>query len=310
MSIANSLVLHPARAPQKLPLVEDFTTIAIGVDFQGNALRLMAKGGSVGALAASGKTGGQEYSAILSVVGNSWSGEISITGISASFPHVDMLPGNQILVAASRCRQFIDGSHELNGTIYDQDGKPTLKLLLGDGIEHVQADGDGNVWVGYFDEGIFGNGWKSPVGAAGLCCFNRSGKKLWDFTPPAGFDTICDCYALNVARNGLWIYYYTEFPIAVVTSDLQARCWRTETSGARILAVDQDRVLLFGGYRDQRVDCKLLRLGDGIAEVAHQVSLVLPRSIDLRKDTVIGRDKQLHVFMDESWYVFSIDSVS
>jgi hypothetical protein len=41
-----------------------------------------------------------------------------------------------------------------------------------------------------------------------------------------------------------------------------------------------------------------------------EVSLALPREIDLSKDTVIGRDKSLHVFHEGDWYVFPIDSVN
>jgi hypothetical protein len=39
------------------------------------------------------------------------------------------------------------------------------------------------------------------------------------------------------------------------------------------------------------------------------VPLVLRREIDLAKGTVIGRDKGLHVFLGDDWYVFSIDSL-
>lgn len=76
------------------------------------------------------------------------------------------------------------------------------EFLLGDGISHVQSDANGNIWTGYFDEGVFGNyGWATPAGAAGLSCFTKSGEKIWGYEAPAGFDQIDDCDALNVARN-------------------------------------------------------------------------------------------------------------
>jgi hypothetical protein len=57
---------------------------------------------------------------------------------------------------ARRCRRFPDGSHELSTKIYDAKGKLQREFLLGDGIEHVQIDRRGNIWVGYFDEGVYG----------------------------------------------------------------------------------------------------------------------------------------------------------
>jgi len=174
----------------------------------------------------------------------------------------------------------------------------------------VQSDANGNIWTGYFDEGVFGNyGWTTPVGAAGLSCFTKSGEKIWGYEAPAGFDQIDDCDALNIARNGVWCYYYTNFPIANIDSDFRVRCWNTKVSGATTLAVAAKRVLLFGGYGDRRIECHLITLEDGDARLDAEVSLVLPREIDVARDSVIGRDKQLHVFLDDHWFVFSLDSL-
>ena len=64
-----------------------------------------------------------------------------------------------------------------------------------------------------------------------------------------------------------------------------------------------------GGYGDRRTACNLLSLDDREAGLVAEVSLVLPREIDLAKDTVIGMDKGLHVFLGDDWYVPSIDSL-
>ena len=126
---------------------------------------------------------------------------------------------------------------------------------------------------------------------------------------PAGFDRIDDCYALNVARDGVWCYYYTDFPIARIDSDLRVRCWNTKVSGARTLAAADQKVLLYGGYGDRGTECHLLALEDGDARLGAEVLLALPREIDLTGDWVIGRDKQLHVFLGDDWYVLSLDSL-
>ena len=58
-----------------------------------------------------------------------------------------------------RCRWRRDGP-DRNAVLYDADGQVVSEHVLGDGIGHVLATSTGQVWVGYFDEGIYGNyGW-------------------------------------------------------------------------------------------------------------------------------------------------------
>jgi hypothetical protein len=146
------------------------------------------------------------------------------------------------------------------------------------------------------------------VGAAGLSCFTKSGEKIWDYEAPASLYRIDDCYALNVVRDGVWCYYYTDFSIARIDSDLRVRCWNTKPSGARTLAAADQKVLLCGGYGDRATECHLLALEDGDVRLGAEVLLAVPREIDLTRDWVIGRDKQLHVFLGHDWYVLSLDS--
>jgi hypothetical protein len=313
--------LSPALSPKRLSSPKGYRPVSTCVDINGNAIRLLVTETTSIALMARFVQAGWasfpetqttgEYSSILSISGNSGSSELSLTGMTATFPKIELLSENEVLVVAPRCQRFSGGKYEMNAVVYNRTGKAVRDFLLGDGIEHIQVDEKAQIWVGYSDEGVFGNyGWNSPVGAAGLCCFSSSGEKIWDYAPPVGFDPICDCYALNVARNSVWSYYYTDFPIAQIDAELRVRCWSTKVPGARALAAGQDKILLFGGYEDQRSVCTLLHLDDGVAESVAEIKLILPRSIDIRIDKVIGRDKQLHVFMDENWYVFSIDGVS
>jgi hypothetical protein len=91
---------------------------------------------------------------------------------------------------------------------------------MGDGINSVQTTDEGMIWTSYFDEGVFGNyRWNQPMGASGLNCFDSAGRILWEFKPPAGFDSICDCYSLNVANNAVWTCYYTDFPLVKIDAD-------------------------------------------------------------------------------------------
>jgi hypothetical protein len=83
------------------------------------------------------------------------------------------------------------------------------------------------------------------------------------------------------------------------------RAWNTTLSGQRELAVSGESVLVYGGYSENRTDCKLLRLRNGLAEQVAQVKLRLPNHVELDRSTVVGRDRVLHVFTGDEWYMFS-----
>lgn len=113
-------------------------------------------------------------------------------------PAFDRFPDGRWLVAAVR-------SDEANGRILGPDGDERNRIRLGDGIMHMQIDETGLIWVGWFDEGVFGNeGWRTPgrkwpPSGFGLAAFSEKGELTsWAADPPKGSE-IADCYALNVA---------------------------------------------------------------------------------------------------------------
>ncbi|MFI7578403.1 hypothetical protein [Micromonospora sp. NPDC049497] len=64
----------------------------------------------------------------------------------------------------------------------------------------------GKLWVGYFDEGVYGNfGWggpgPAPIGATGIARFTETLHPEWHF-PTDDLSPIDDCYALNVGLPG------------------------------------------------------------------------------------------------------------
>ena len=82
-----------------------------------------------------------------------------IAGLTLAHITVQPMPGGKFLVAGARCR-WRPGGPDRNAVLYDTDGQAVSEHVLGDGIAHVLADSTGQVWVGYFDEGIYGNyGW-------------------------------------------------------------------------------------------------------------------------------------------------------
>lgn len=322
MNSSRQIELHPSCETTKLSTPNGFATQTVSVSIGGDAIRLIVPVENAPSLTARTEQGGfasfpktvtdGPYSAIVSITGESQSRDIRLSSLRATCPKVDLLPEGEVLIVASRCLRYRDGTHELNAQVFGSDGIIRRSFLLGDGIKHIQCDRNGKIWVGYSDEGVFGNfGWArgNVLGAAGLSCFSHNGYKMWDFAAPDGFDGIADCYALNVSNEGAWAYYYTGFPLAFIDTQWQARAWNTESSGARAFAIASENLLLYGGYSDRRTSCSLLRLGPTAAELVAQVFLAFPKPVDLTRAKVIGRGKELHVFSDDEWYRFSVESI-
>jgi len=89
--------LYPFSPPQKLERPDGFKTAAVCVDFGGNAVRLLVKEGPAGELIAAGKPPGGEYSAILTVAGDSWSSETPVSELTVALPQIELLPESEIL---------------------------------------------------------------------------------------------------------------------------------------------------------------------------------------------------------------------
>jgi hypothetical protein len=174
--------------------------------------------------------------------------------------------------------------------------------VVGDGIEHVQTTRRGQVWTGYFDEGIFGNfGWRDPIGAKGLLCWSSHGKRLYEFHPPAGANPMADCYALNVvSETAVWTCYYTDFPLVRIEDMRDASCWQGAPPGTSAFAVFGDRVLFRGGYdaRSELVLCRLLE--DGAMAVERRLKPTGPDGSELGEARATGRGPFLYFFVGPS----------
>jgi hypothetical protein len=200
---------------------------------------------------------------------------------------------------------------EPNAVVVGPDGAVQSELTLGDGIENLQTSPGGSIWVSYFDEGVFGNyGWHGtgrsrPLGSSGLVCFGPDGSVRWEFQPPAGHDMICDCYALNVAGETVWAYYYTDFPLARIKAG-RVRAWSTDVEGARAVAVAGDRVLFAGGYRDQGGRVLVGRLGEDAVEDLVPVTINVPGGRSWTSLKAVGRGGTLHLCGDGRWFAVDL----
>lgn len=106
-----------------------------------------------------------------------------------------------------------DSEGDRNVHVHDAHGRHLRSFHAGDGIQDVQTARDGTSWVGYFDEGVFGN---TSLGQAGLVRLDAMGNCSLEYNGLAGgrVPGIDDCYALNVASDReVWLCYYTDSPL-------------------------------------------------------------------------------------------------
>jgi len=214
---------------------------------------------------------------------------VEIRGEFWNFHSIQPLPEGELLLYCGRCRRYDNGTHDRNARVYDSAGGFRRDFLLGDGINRVQTTADGRIWVGYFDEGVFGNyGWTEPIGGAGLVCWDATGESIYEYVPPAGMDSICDCYALNVtADDEIWLYYYTEFPLVRLRRNGDASVWRSQLGGSDAFAIHNGFVLFRGGY-NQRDTYQLFELGNE--------GLMTQRSLLAFTDDSGARLQNVHAF--------------
>ncbi|BDI34308.1 hypothetical protein CCAX7_63590 [Capsulimonas corticalis] len=235
---------------------------------------------------------------------------VDIAALDVAHPKIQPMADGGILIVASRCN-FNSGAPDKNAALYDSQGRLVRRWVFGDGIQDVQVSRDQRIWVSYFDEGIFGNrGWNTPLGSTGLQCFDTEGETLWRFEPPAGFDQICDCYAMNVADDGVWACYYTDFPIVHISKNLETQGWSNNIDGARAIAVTRRKALLWGGYSTNRKRCVVQSFGNDYMTSSQELDFTLPGDTPSPITHTIGRASTLHFIAGMSWYQFDLHTLS
>ncbi len=219
--------------------------------------------------------------------------------------------GDELLLACARSVRRSATDFERNGRIYGRDGTLRREFLLGDGIERIQSTSNGQIWCAYFDEGVFGNyGWREPVGASGLVAWNAEGEKIYEFDAPTGFDTMADCYALNVAGNDdVWCCYYTDFPLVRIQHRKVTSAWRSPVRGSHAFAVANGHVLFAGDYDDPH-SMRLVKLGAN--EKAKVVGTFRPGDENgerLSIERMVGRGSKLYALSGETVHVIDANDV-
>jgi hypothetical protein len=136
------------------------------------------------------------------------------------------------------------GQHP-NTVVFDANGQVTHQFSVGDGVEAALVDESGDLWVSYYDQGIYSG---DELSSHGLNRFSVDGTLIWSFPRDAGLAPISDCYALNVDGAEAWAYYYSPFDVVRVKGD-RTDVWQTPVAFARGLLIDPAGVLLVGSRR-------------------------------------------------------------
>lgn len=221
--------------------------------------------------------------------------ELDLPNLDLAYPLVQPLSNGRVLLVGARARR-----NEKNAMVFDADGNLVADGAFGDGIEHVFTTSDDHAWVGYFDEGVFGD--DGGPARHGLVRFDPAFQPDWHF-PLHGLPPIYDCYALNVTDRAVWTSYYSDkFPLVQVKAG-QTRSWRIDIEGARAVAVAGASVALFGGYGLDAERLAVGRLEGERLQVVEQHTLRLPVS---GPSHVIGRGPDLHAITGRDWYRWSL----
>ena len=215
--------------------------------------------------------------------------------------------GDRWLLACARSLYRSSKDFEKNGRIYSGDGRFKREILLGDGIASMQATSEGVIWIGYFDEGVFGNyGWSTPVGASGLVAWRSNGEKIWEFQPSGDLDPIYDCYAMNVATaRDVWFYYYNAFPLVWLHDYKVAGVWHMPLAGSRAFAVFAGHALFYGGYDDSETFHLYSLEKNGDAELLAQFDLQNENGQKIEADRIVGRGDTIYLIQNRD--LFQID---
>lgn len=213
---------------------------------------------------------------------------IELPTLALTSPLVDVFPDGRILVVGPRCDWRSEDDYDLNGAVIQADTGHVTRILLGDGISGTQIDSLGRIWVGYFDEGLFG-------GCSGLTCFSASGEKIWQFPTNAAY-AILDCYALNVSGSEAAIFFYADFPLCKIGKDYELSYWKTSLAGCHTFAMSETEVLFSGQYNDPPDAAYLGRMAPGELSDARRMRLLMPDGSSRSEGQLLARGRSLYHF--------------
>ncbi|MFF3459068.1 hypothetical protein ACFYXH_33085 [Streptomyces sp. NPDC002730] len=228
------------------------------------------------------------YDALVVTVDDGSVQRTHLSAVTAEHPLLDALPDGGFVLANARSPKH---RHRDQVQIFDALGRPSWTFTVGDGVAHLLADEAGDLWIGYFDEGVLGDRLSAP----GVRRWSSTGDALWEFKPTSGADSILDCYALNVDRRVAWAYTYTAFPLLEIRGDRPVKVRTSPVKGAHAIAVHGDRVAFFGGYGGDSGRLAVCALTESAAEPVSYSTLVRPEGGEIGHRRVVCRGPRVYV---------------
>jgi len=145
-----------------------------------------------------------------------------IADLPLAYCHVQTLPDGHVLIVAARTSPGTD-----NAMVFDANGQQAGQGNLRDGIAHMRTTASGRIWVGYFDEGVYGD---DPVAHHGIVRYDNAFEPEWRYPFDIEVGLIDDCYALNVDGETAWSCFYSGFPIVRIKAD-RLTSWANPVTG-------------------------------------------------------------------------------
>jgi hypothetical protein len=229
------------------------------------------------------------------------------------------MPHGNVLLVSARCGEYGEEGYD-NARLYAANGSLRRTAHIGDGIEHLLSNMRGDVWVGYFDEGVFGNVGRDgsgtrPFASSGFVRFNNRLELEWEFTvdrarfpdeQSASREQIADLDSLNVTEERALAFSYPSWSVLEVKGET-VRSIFTDTRGCSTLVALDDEIALHSNE------------GSGIAwmgsisadsfEIVGSEPLTLPwgKQEDGRWANRVCRGPVIHVFHNGYWSKYQLE---
>jgi hypothetical protein len=185
---------------------------------------------------------------------------------------------------------------------YDANGAVLNSGTFGHGLQHVQANFSGDIWVGYSDVGIHSS-W-CELGEPGLVRFDAQLNQIWSYSFDSIDHAMSHC-ALNVEDELAVAYFNQEFQIARIRQ-YSIEHWSTGHAGAMAILMRGDACALVGGYGADLRKVAIGALVDGRFERVKSERILLPGSTkEVASRPLEGRGQELHTFVGQDWLRWS-----
>jgi hypothetical protein len=218
------------------------------------------------------------------------------------------LPRDRLLYVAARGSQ-----RHPNGRIMRARRDGERDIFLGDGIASLQVAPSGIIWVGYFDEGLFGNeGWLHPNGGVRFVALNDHGAVVYPLGDQitAAFPRPVDSCRVNVVHDEEVWYVYEhrwgqQYPVVTISPDRVHHVGDFTQEGYRHIAVGTTYLLAVNVFTQPHSLHLFSRIPSDPWRPVHECTVHAADGHSIQGVTYAARGSMLWILAD-GW-VYGID---